>query len=66
MSTDQRLPSQTNRDCERSEIGAPRVTRLFNQPGRVDRRTVLRAATTGVIGTILGASQRTPQDCFRA
>jgi thiocyanate desulfurase len=48
------MPSQTGRDCERLKIGAPHVTRLFNQHGRVDRRTVLRAATTGIIGTILG------------
>ena len=39
---------------EAQPLAAPATTRLFNRHGKVDRRKVLRAATAGIIGTILG------------
>ena len=45
----------TNLGADSSSPCAPNLTRLHNQRGPIDRRKLLQAATTGVVGTILGA-----------
>ena len=44
----------TNSCTDASSLSTPNVTRLYNQYGPIDRRKLLRAATTGIVGTILG------------
>jgi len=43
----------TNSCTDASSLSTPNVTRLYNQYGPIDRRKLLRAATTGIVGTIL-------------
>ena len=45
----------TNSRADAPSVSAPNVTRLYNKYGPVDRRKLLRAATTGIVGTILSA-----------
>jgi thiocyanate desulfurase len=40
---------------EGAPVSAPNVRRLFNQHGPVDRRKVMLAATSGIVGAILGS-----------
>ena len=45
----------TNSRADTPSGPAPKVTRLYNKYGPVDRRKLLRAVTTGIVGTIVGA-----------
>jgi hypothetical protein len=51
MFNDESTNSRADTPCG----SAPKVTRLYNKYGPVDRRKLLRAATTGIVGTIVGA-----------
>jgi thiocyanate desulfurase len=54
----------TNSCADASSLSAPNVTRLYNQYGPIDRRKLLRAATTGIVGTILGGGSANAAGLF--
>ena len=41
----------TNSRADAPSVSAPNVTRLYNKYGPIDRRKLLAAATTGIVGT---------------
>jgi len=54
----------TNSHADAPSVSAPSVTRLYNKCGPVDRRELLRAATTGIVGTILSARSANATSLF--
>ena len=54
----------TNSHADTPSVSAPNETRLYNKYGPVDRRELLRAATTGIVGTILSARSANATSLF--
>jgi len=54
----------TNSRADTPSGSAPKVTRLYNKCGPVDRRELLRAATTGIVGTILSVRSENATSLF--